>query len=113
MNQKSDSSDQHSEAAWQHRAEMALASVIAADRLITYAELADAANIPPPHRIHKLTLWLETKLVADHQAGAELRTARVISRSRGVCQLRAFSSNAANWDFMTAQPPVPGHRHFT
>ena len=80
MDQKSDSSDQHSEAAWQHRAEMALASVIAADRLITYAELADAANIPPPHRIHKLTLWLETKLVADHQAGAKLHTARVISR---------------------------------
>ena len=43
MNQKSDSSDQHSEAAWQQRG-MALASVIAADRLITYAELADAAN---------------------------------------------------------------------
>ena len=71
MDQKSDSSDQHSEAAWQHRAEMALASVIAADRLITYAELADAATIPPPHRIHKLTLWLETKLVVDHRAGAK------------------------------------------
>ena len=83
MDQKSDSSDQHSEAAWQHRAEMALASVIAADRVITYAELADAATIPPPHRIQKLTLWLEAKLVADHQAGAKLRTARVISRSRG------------------------------
>ena len=83
MDQKSDSSDPHSEATWQHRAEMALASVIAADRLITYAELADAATIPPPHRIHKLTLWLETKLVADHQAGTKLRTARVISRSRG------------------------------
>ena len=48
MDQKSDSSDQHSEAAWQHRAEMALASVIAADRLITHAELADVATIPPP-----------------------------------------------------------------
>ena len=83
MDQKSDSSDQRSEAAWQHRAEMALASVIAADRLITYADLAEAASIPPPHRIHKLTLWLEEKLVADHCAGATLRTARVISRSRG------------------------------
>ena len=83
MDQESDSSNQHSEAAWQHRAEMALASVMAADRLVTYAELADAAAIPSPHRIHKLTLWLETMLVADHQVGAKLRTARVISRSRG------------------------------
>ena len=83
MDQEFNSSNQHTEAAWQHRAEMALASVMAADRLVTYAELADAAAIPSPHRIHKLTLWLETKLVADHQAGVKLRAARVISRSRG------------------------------
>ncbi|RZO31510.1 MAG: hypothetical protein EVA91_06140 [SAR116 cluster bacterium] len=83
MDQNPDISEQRSEAIWQHRAEMALASVIAADRLITYAELADAASIPPPHRIHRLTLWLETSLVADHQAGAKLRAARVISRNRG------------------------------
>ncbi len=83
MDQKFDTSDHDSEATWQHRAEMALASVITTSRLITYAELAEAATIPPPHRIHKLTLWLETKLVEDHQAGARLRTAWVISRGRG------------------------------
>lgn len=83
MDQKLDSSSQNSEATWQHRAEIVLATVIAADNLITYAELADAATIPSPHRIHKLTLWLETKLVEDHRAGAKLRTARVISRNRG------------------------------
>ena len=83
MDQNPDISEQRSEATWQHRAEMALASVIDADRLITYAELAAAAAIPLPHRIHKLTLWLETSLVADHQAGAKLRAARVISRNRG------------------------------
>ncbi len=83
MDQHSDSGDQDSKAVWQRRAEMALTSVIAADRLVTYAELADAATIPPPNRIHKLTLWLETTVVADHQAGHKLRMARVISRSRG------------------------------
>mgnify|MGYP001255973935 CR=1 FL=1 len=66
MNQKFGSSDLDSGATWQHRAELALASVTTTNRLITYAELANAATIPPPHRIHKLTLWLETKLVEDY-----------------------------------------------
>ena len=82
MDQNLDSSDEISNCDWQYRAEMALASVIASDKLITYAELAEAAIIPPPHRIHKLALWLETTLVSDHQAGRRLRMARVISRSR-------------------------------
>ena len=68
---------------WHHRAEMALVSTIAANRLITYAELADAAVIPAPHRINKLTIWLEGLLAQDHAAGQPLRAARVISRSRG------------------------------
>ena len=83
MNRNPDGDDQsQGAAAWHQRAEMALASVIAADRLITYAELADAASIPSPHRIHKLTLWLETTMEVDHRAGAPLRTARVVSRNR-------------------------------
>ena len=68
---------------WHHRAQMALASTIAANRLITYAELADAAAIPAPHRINKLTIWLEDLLEQDHGANQPLRAARVISRSRG------------------------------
>jgi hypothetical protein len=68
---------------WQRRAEMALASVAAADRLVTYAELAESAQVPPPHRINKLTTWLEGLLEQDHNAGQPLRAARVISRSRG------------------------------
>ena len=82
MDQNPDISEQRSEATWQHRAEMALASVIDADRLITYAELADAAAIPPPHRIHKLTAWLETTMRKDHAAKKPLRAALVISRNR-------------------------------
>lgn len=68
---------------WHLRAEMALASVTTANTLITYAELADAAQIAGRNRIHRLTMWLEACIEADHAAGVPLRAARVISRSRG------------------------------
>ena len=71
------------ETAWQIRAEMALTTAAASDRLITYAELADAAGIAGDHRIHRLTVWLEDRLEADAKAGKPLLAARVISRSRG------------------------------
>ena len=67
---------------WQKRAEMALASTTSLGRIVTYAEMADAANIPAPQRIHKLTLWLETTMRQDHAAGQPLRAASVISRNR-------------------------------
>ena len=68
---------------WQHRAEMALAIARRANQTITYAELANAAEIPHPHRIHKLTKWLESTMRGDHAAGEPLRAAMVISRNRG------------------------------
>ena len=61
---------------------MALAAVRRAGLTITYAELADAAKIPKPQRIHKLTKWLETCMRIDHAAGKPLRAALVISRTR-------------------------------
>ena len=70
-------------AGWQIRAEMALGSIAAGDRLITYAELADAAGLQGKHRINRLTLWLESTIEADAAAGTTLRAARVISRARG------------------------------
>ena len=68
--------------AWQNRAEMALASATSLGRILTYAEMADAADIPAPQRIQKLTLWLETTMRQDHAAGQPLRAALVISRNR-------------------------------
>ena len=68
---------------WHQRALMALASIAQANKLITYAELAETAAIPGPHRINKLTIWLEDLIAEDHAAGAPIRAARVISRSRG------------------------------
>ena len=67
---------------WQQRAEMALATAMHAGQRVTYAEMADAAGIPPPQRIHKLTLWLEDSMRLDHAAGQPLRAALVISRNR-------------------------------
>ena len=67
---------------WQNRAKMALASATSLGRIVTYAEMADAADIPAPQRIHKLTLWLETTMRQDHAAGQPLRAALVISRNR-------------------------------
>ena len=68
---------------WQRRASMALDSAVASRKLISYAELADTAQIPPPHRIHKLTVWLETLVAQDHQSAKPLRAAWVVSRQRG------------------------------
>ena len=68
---------------WQRRASMALDSAIASRHLISYAELANTAQIPPPHRIHKLTIWLETLVADDHQSAKPLRAAWVVSRQRG------------------------------
>ena len=67
---------------WQNRAEMALASATSRGRIVTYAEMADAADIPAPQRIHKLTLWLEKTMRQDHAVGQPLRAALVISRNR-------------------------------
>jgi hypothetical protein len=67
---------------WQIRAEMALESTIQTQQCLTYAALAEAARIPAPHRIHKLTGWLEAVITRDHHAGKPLRAAAVISRRR-------------------------------
>ena len=68
---------------WQFRASMALDTAIASKTLITYLELADAAQIPSPHRINKLTRWLEALIEVDHQSARPLRSAWVISKNRG------------------------------
>ena len=68
---------------WQIRAEMALATTAANNRLITYAELAEAAGLTGRHRINRLTVWLEELIDSYAAANIPLRASRVISRSRG------------------------------
>ena len=67
---------------WKIRAEVALESTIQTQQCLTYADLAEAARIPAPQRIHKLTGWLEAVITRDHHAGKPLRAAAVISRQR-------------------------------
>jgi hypothetical protein len=73
----------NADTSWRHRAEMALATAQRAGQTITYIELADAAKIPKPNRIHKLTMWLEDTIREDNASGKPLRAALVISRNRG------------------------------
>ena len=84
---------------WQRRASMALDSAIASRHLISYAELADTAQIPPPHRIHKLTMWLETLVADEHQSARPLRAAWVVSRQRGKipAPLPANGAQSSRW----------------
>ena len=68
---------------WHIRAEMALAVAMKNRTLITYVDLAEAAAIPTPHRINKLSGWLESTMDDDHAQSMPLRAAWVISRARG------------------------------
>ena len=80
---------------WQIRAEMALATTAANNRLITYAELAEAAGLTGRHRINRLTVWLEELIDSDAAANIPLRAARVISRARGGLPARGFFMKCA------------------
>lgn len=84
MTNKIHDDTQHSQSNWQHRALIAVESTIAAKRQITYQALAEAAKIPPPHRINKLTTWLEILIAEDAQAGRPVRAACVVSKVRGM-----------------------------
>ncbi len=92
---------------WQTRADMALAAATAADRLITYAELADAAGISGQHRIHRLTVWLEARLEAEVGTGAPLSSARVISRTRGGLPAPGFFMKCAELGLYDGPPDGP------
>ena len=65
------STGQQNDDGWQQRAAMALSAAAAAERLITDAELADAAGINGKHRINRLTAWLEAELEREVGAAAD------------------------------------------
>jgi hypothetical protein len=92
---------------WQVRAEMALAAAAAADRLITYAELADAAGISGQHRVHRLTVWLETRLEREVGSGGPMLSARVISRARGGLPAPGFFMKCAELGLYDGPPDGP------
>ena len=51
-------------------------------RTATYQELATMAAVPPPHRIHNVTLLLEDLIREDHAAGRPLLAAGAVSRAQ-------------------------------
>ena len=51
-------------------------------RTATYHELATLATVPPPHRIHSLTLQLEDLIREDHAAGRPLLAACAVGRAQ-------------------------------
>ena len=93
---------------WQFRASMALDTAISGGHLITYNELAYAATIPAPHRIHKLTLWLEMILEDDYRSAKPLRAAWVVSRQRGQIPAPGFFMKCYDLGFYDG--PVSGEQ---
>ena len=71
-------------ALWLKRVEMNLLILAQKAELITYDALATSADIAPPHRIHKLTLFLETLIAQDISQNAPIRASVVISKIRGL-----------------------------
>ena len=67
---------------WQAIADQLLMTMIKYKRQITYNQLATAAGLTGPHRIHRLTSWLEQTMTEDQKCGRPLRAAVVISKAR-------------------------------
>ena len=65
---------------WQNHVLSILASLAISRQTITYAELADLAALPSPHRIHKLAHYLEELIAKDIASGHPIRAAVVISK---------------------------------
>lgn len=69
---------------WHLKTEMTLLILAQKAEMITYDALANAVGVPAPHRIHKLTNYLEELIKQDIAQGAPIRAAIVISKIRGL-----------------------------
>ena len=69
---------------WHLKTEMTLLILAQKAEMIAYDDLAKAVAVPPPHRIHKLTNYLETLMEQDITGGTPIRAAVVISKVRGL-----------------------------
>ena len=69
---------------WHLKTEMTLLILAQKAEMISYDDLAKAVDVPSPHRIHKLTTYLETLIEQDIRQGEPIRAAVVISKIRGL-----------------------------
>ena len=65
---------------WQNRVVMMLAILAKEAKIMGYDEFAHAADIPAPHRIHKLTAFLEELIAEDVSQSAPIRAAVIVSK---------------------------------
>ena len=79
---------------WQQNAHAEIMSVIKNKDQITYNALAATANMTGPHKIHRLTAWLEQLMAEDHDNERPLRAAVVISKARGGLPAPGFFDKA-------------------
>lgn len=68
---------------WLARLERLLITLAQQSRIMTYAEVAQALDLPPPHRIHKTAELIEALMRHHASAGAPLLASLVISKARG------------------------------
>lgn len=85
----------HNHESWFTRMVEVLEERARAERTITYAELAEAAGIAGPYRIHRLTEALEDLATRDHSTGQPLRSAVAISKARDGLPGQGFFQHCA------------------
>ena len=79
---------------WQQNAHAEIMAVIKNKDQITYNVLAETANMTGPHKIHRLTSWLEQLMAEDQHNDRPLRAAVVISKARGGLPAPGFFDKA-------------------
>lgn len=99
------------ETSWQARAEIAMLTALKTAQPISYDALARAADIPAPHRIHKLTLWLEQTMAEDVAANRPMRATIVVSRLHNR-PARGFFEAAQHLGILQAELPTQQQWHW-
>ena len=79
---------------WQQNAHAEIIAVIKNKNQITYNALAATAKMTGPHKIHRLTSWLEQLMAEDQNNDRPLRAAVVISKARGGLPAPGFFDKA-------------------
>ncbi len=67
---------------WTKQLRVVLLELAKADETIRYTDLAEAVDVPPPHRIHKLADALEALMAQDQREGRPFTASVVVSKVR-------------------------------
>jgi len=78
---------------------------------LTYLQVADALDIPPPHRIHKTVRLIERLLKIDVDAGRVPVAALAVSKARGGLPGPGFFDRAERLGIYSGDDPESFHGH--